>query len=360
MRRLAVVCLMVAAPRTASAATDLQAELVAIWTGIELTATQAANAIGQAIIDYVASVPGGSVTCEEADGTPTVAGVSTIQFDQADGFTVTDEGGGQVQIDLSGVPDAVLATSYSGTGACGANTFASTLNDAAAPTCTQPSFANLTGQAGDAQIADGAVDGGTLGELADGTVTDADLATDSVGDDELKALAVEAELEAVMDLADLQGSVGIGQGGTTETASVEDAVLVGSGATDWQSKVIPNCPESGTLNYDNTSNTFSCLTDAGAGAATNTVAATVDFGATGDTESALLTVAASWVTGASVIVCSPTMLATADRTEGEEDGIAEGLTLGIVNRVAGVSFDLQAHAAEGDATGRFLVHCMGI
>ena len=52
---------------------------------------------------------GGSITVEEADGAPSVAGVTTAQFDQVDGFTVTDEGGGQVQIDLVNAPDAAVA-----------------------------------------------------------------------------------------------------------------------------------------------------------------------------------------------------------------------------------------------------------
>ncbi len=47
---------------------------------------------------------GGSVTVEEADGAPTVAGVSVLQFDQADGFVLTDEGGGTVELDLDALP----------------------------------------------------------------------------------------------------------------------------------------------------------------------------------------------------------------------------------------------------------------
>ena len=95
---------------------------------------------------------GGSLVVEEADLVPTISNVDTIQFDQADGFTVTDETGGNVQIDLAAIPDSVLASSYSGVGACGVNTWASTLSDNAAPTCTQPGFSNLSGAATDAQV----------------------------------------------------------------------------------------------------------------------------------------------------------------------------------------------------------------
>jgi hypothetical protein len=49
--------------------------------------------------------------------------------------------------------DAQLASNYSGVGACAANTWASTLNDNASPTCTQPAFSNISGTATDAQLA---------------------------------------------------------------------------------------------------------------------------------------------------------------------------------------------------------------
>jgi hypothetical protein len=42
----------------------------------------------------------GALVVEEADGSPSVATVDTIEFDSADGFTVTDETGGDVQVDL--------------------------------------------------------------------------------------------------------------------------------------------------------------------------------------------------------------------------------------------------------------------
>jgi hypothetical protein len=70
---------------------------------------------------------------------------------------------------------------------------------------------DLQGQITDGQIAAGAVDGGNLGEIADGSVTADDLGTDSVSADELNATGVEAELEAVLDLSDLQGAVTDGQ-----------------------------------------------------------------------------------------------------------------------------------------------------
>ena len=51
---------------------------------------------------------GSGITVGEDDGTPNVGGTTTLQFDQADGFVVTDESGGQVQVDLASVPASVL------------------------------------------------------------------------------------------------------------------------------------------------------------------------------------------------------------------------------------------------------------
>jgi hypothetical protein len=52
---------------------------------------------------------GGALTVEEADASPTVSSVAKVQFDQTDGFTVTDETGGQIQVDLVNAPDAAVA-----------------------------------------------------------------------------------------------------------------------------------------------------------------------------------------------------------------------------------------------------------
>lgn len=49
----------------------------------------------------------GSLTVEEADGAPTVASVSILQFDQADGFSIVNETGGQVQVDFALPANAV-------------------------------------------------------------------------------------------------------------------------------------------------------------------------------------------------------------------------------------------------------------
>ena len=76
--------------------------------------------------DAVAS--GNPLTVEEADASPTVGNVSKIQFNQADGFSVADEAGGQVQVDLTlgdaQIPNNItvdLATAATALAANGAN-----------------------------------------------------------------------------------------------------------------------------------------------------------------------------------------------------------------------------------------------
>jgi hypothetical protein len=79
---------------------------------------------------------GGTITVREVDTVPTVASVSTIEFDQADGFVVSTPGAGIARLDLSAIPDAALAANYSGVGTCGANLVVTAAVDNAAPTCT--------------------------------------------------------------------------------------------------------------------------------------------------------------------------------------------------------------------------------
>jgi hypothetical protein len=159
---------------------------------------------------------GSGVTCTMSGRRATIAvtGSSGLPADPAacsSGQYVTDQNASGTLTcaqpafsQLSGTAtDGQLANNYSGVGACSANQWASTLNDNAAPTCTQPGFSNLSGTAS------------------------------------------------------------IAQGGTTETASTEDAVLVGNSTTDWEAKVLPSCSNATTskLLYNSSTNTFSCGTD---------------------------------------------------------------------------------------------------
>lgn len=90
----------------------------------------------------------------------------------------------------------------------------------------------------------------------------------------------------------------------------------------------------------------------------NTESAEVNFGGASDPEefSATVTVAATWVTGTSIIVCSPAAIATADHDP--DDYAAEGITAYATNQVAGVGFDIIASAPNG-TWGRYIIHAIG-
>jgi Periplasmic copper-binding protein (NosD) len=84
------------------------------------------------------------LTC--APGDP-IVGAGTIAPDEAALEALLD------LADLSGtLPDAKLASSYSGVGACTAGQYAHTLIDNAAPTCSQVTFTQLGGTASAAQV----------------------------------------------------------------------------------------------------------------------------------------------------------------------------------------------------------------
>jgi hypothetical protein len=91
----------------------------------------------------------------------------------------------------------------------------------------------------------------------------------------------------------------------------------------------------------------------------NVVEVTVDFGTTGATKATAVVTGQAWVGAASVIVCSPTLMATADRTDGMEDAVVEGLTVSAYARSAGVGFTVAAAPRMGKAFKKFMVHCTG-
>lgn len=76
---------------------------------------------------------------------------------------------------------------------------------------------------------------------------------------------------AVSLTADVTGTLPIANGGTNLTAATDDNVMVGNGTT-WQSKALPACTDTGGnhLNYDTSTNAFSCGTSGGASGAPTT------------------------------------------------------------------------------------------
>jgi hypothetical protein len=75
------------------------------FTGATITESPS----GQANITITGGGGGGSLTVEEADGSPAVASVTTLRANQAQGLTVTNPAGGIAQLNLSGVPYSALA-----------------------------------------------------------------------------------------------------------------------------------------------------------------------------------------------------------------------------------------------------------
>jgi hypothetical protein len=151
-----------------------------------------------------------------------------------------DLGGTATSPTVPGLAGKEPAGAYSGIGTC-TNQFARVLNDTAAPTCGGVGVADFTANQGTTTQV---LHGNAAGQPSWGAIATADLP-----------------------------AIDISKGGTTETASTEDAVLVGAGTTDWAPKVLPSCSNATTskLLYDNSTNAFSCGTDqtsAGGGYAT--------------------------------------------------------------------------------------------
>lgn len=100
--------------------------------------------------------------------------------------------------------------------------------------------------------------------------------------------------------------------------------------------------------------------DAGGGGGGNALEATLDFGAAGAPTASVVVTGQAWVSGTSKIVCAPTLFASADRVEGEEDAVLEGLVLAAHTRVVATGFTITGSVREGMAFGRFTVHCVGV
>lgn len=78
---------------------------VYVKTGTGATAfTLAASAYGGG------GVVAGALSIEEVDASPSYANITTVRFDQADGFVVTNPTAGVARVDLTGIPQANVAS----------------------------------------------------------------------------------------------------------------------------------------------------------------------------------------------------------------------------------------------------------
>jgi hypothetical protein len=103
---------------------------------------------------------------------------------------------------------------------------------------------------------------------------------------------------------------------------------------------------------------LTCSTPPGGGGSANVVEVDVNFG-TGTDSATVVVTGQTWVTSTSKIVCSPTLLATSTRAEGEEDPVVEGLIGAVYSRVAGTGFTLYVAPTLGVASGVVKFHCTG-
>lgn len=142
--------------------------------GSNITLTVAADTTNDEIdVTIAASGGGGSITIEEVDGTPTES-ASTLRFDSADGFELTEPAAGVVRVDMlaAGVAQVGVVTT-------GSQTFAGAKTFNAAVACQS----TLTVQAGgtfDTNVTSGVADNHwLLFTIADGTPMGKVIAMDS-------------------------------------------------------------------------------------------------------------------------------------------------------------------------------------
>jgi hypothetical protein len=148
---------------------------------------------------------------------------------------------------------------FSGVGVCGANQWASTLNDGAAPTCTQPAFSNLSGSATDAQVPNNiTVDLASAATALASNPADCATATHFAVGVDASGVAV---CEAISD-ADVPNNI-----------TVDDQVFVADSTSAGTWRAVNDCQGAGkALTYTASSNSFGCNTISGGGGGGPTVA----------------------------------------------------------------------------------------
>jgi hypothetical protein len=253
-----------------------------------------------------------SMTTNRLIGRTTAAAGPMEEITVASPLTLTG-----LTLDVTAIADADLASNYSGVGACGANTFATTLNDNAAPTCTQPTFTNLSGTASDAQVS-----GSNESDEIDDDVMPFDDA-----DNNFTATTVGPAIEELDDVI----NAGVPNSATAKV--------------DWSE--LANVPAGFADGSD----------DGAGGAGASSVEVSVNMGdGTAGFYSSTVT-GQTWVASGSEIVCNP-FGTTADGGSPELTAIA-GFVTTVANKSAGVGFDLMITNPLG-AGGTFRFHCLGV
>lgn len=274
----------------------------------------------------------------------------------------------------------VLNTTTTGTpsiyagATCSANQYANATSASGALTCAQVAYSQVTGtptipvdlsaepfltSAASANLSAERV-------LSNGTNTTVDTATAgqikvnfSGSIAEASVANLTTDLAAKAPTARLLNTTAPVTGGGDLSADRTIAVsdFVASGASHARGTVPDPGASAGTTRFLREDATWAAPASGGA----NFVSATVDFGAYPGSANAVVTVTgATWVTASSLVTCAPTMFATADRVDGAEDAILEGLSIAVSARVAGTGFKVSAAPAMGSAIGKFLLSCTGV
>jgi len=193
---------------------------------------------------------GDSIRVEDGDNTAAFTAATDPDFD--------DSGDIDFQLNTAATPDTII-------GVVRANSVALT-------TDTTGNYAAGDAEAGAALTGDSATGFFSVGTFEDALV-DGSLEADELtltGDvdgtanaNDLDEAAVEAEIESVVDLPDLQGTLTVAKGGTGAAPGADDQVLVSDStvAATWRS--VPNCNTDNMLTYDTSTNTFGCEADTG-------------------------------------------------------------------------------------------------
>jgi hypothetical protein len=331
--------------------------------------------------------PGASVTVQESDGTPAVASVDNLQFDQADGFVVTDLGGGDARVDLDAIPQAKVAnltTDLAGKSAVGHSHAESDVtglvSDLAAKvptTRTISTTAPLTG-GGDLSAnrtlavsnattaAVGVVELATDGESAANVVVQGNDAR--LSNARTPTAHKTSHQDGGADELSVAGLSGLLADGQTPLAHAASHRTGGSDSIKLDDLAAPD--DNTDLNASTSAhgllrkldgNTANFLRGDGAWAAPPAGSGGGNFvevalALDGQLIYTTTVTGQAWVTSTSKIVCS--LFAVANGGTTEEMVMASGVNVGVKARVDGVGFDVWAYNPHG-FSGTITVHCVG-
>lgn len=285
-------------------------------------------------------------TVREVDGAPSIATISLLEFDQADGFVVSNPGGTQARVDfvistaldtISSTRGAILYRGAAGWAALapGTATHVLTSNGAGADPTYQAAGAGFA-PAGSAYV--------TIGN-------DASLSAE-------RALAASSPVTLTDGGANGSATIAFDQAVALGN-NARLAVSRNSGATVGTRRRL-NLIEGSNISIsvvDDAANEEVDVTITGSGGAgsTSTAQGTVDFG-TGD-DYASVTVAAAWVTAGHRIMVA-VRGGTADHPLDDEDVLIEDITATVVGVSASTSITVGVHAPNG-TWGQYLVDILG-